>query len=353
MADKDGKTEKASPKKRRDERKKGHIFKSQDVVSLCSLIICFYALKIFFPWIYEWAGGMMISCLEMAGKADTGVGLDALGYTFLITAVKCAMPVMLISMLVGVLATGVQTRFLFSAELLKPKFSRLNPLQGIKNLLSVKSLVELLKSILKVIVIVWILYGLIKGDFVQVVRTMDMDLKNSTAFMLDMVMDMVLKLTIVFVAIAVADYFYQWYAFEKDMKMSKEEVKEEYKQTEGNPQIKGRIRNLQRQMARNRMMQAVPNADVIIRNPTHFAVALRYDLEKDRAPVVLAKGQDELALRIVKVGEENGVAVIENVPLARGLFAATDLDREIPEQYYAAVAEILVYVFKINQKRVS
>jgi flagellar biosynthetic protein FlhB len=135
------------------------------------------------------------------------------------------------------------------------------------------------------------------------------------------------------------------------MKMSKQEVKEEYKQTEGDPQVKGKIRDLQRQRARNRMMQQVPQADVVIRNPTHFAVALRYKPEKDNAPVVLAKGQDELALRIVKVAEEHGVTVIENVPLARALYAQAELDREIPPALYGAVAEVLVYIFRLNDKQ--
>jgi flagellar biosynthetic protein FlhB len=161
---------------------------------------------------------------------------------------------------------------------------------------------------------------------------------------------MVFKVTIVFLAVAAFDYFYQWWDYERQIKMSKQDLKEEFKQTEGNPEIKGRIRNLQRERARSRMMQAVPTADVIIRNPTHYAVALRYDLEKDSAPMLVAKGQDELALRIVAVGEENGVYVLENKPLARGIFASTQVGAEIPPEYYGMVAEILVYVYRMNNK---
>jgi flagellar biosynthetic protein FlhB len=169
--------------------------------------------------------------------------------------------------------------------------------------------------------------------------------------MFDAAISMIERVIVAFVALAALDFFYQWWEYERQMKMSKQEVKEEYKQTEGDPQVKGKIRDLQRQRARNRMMQQVPQADVVIRNPTHFAVALRYKPEKDNAPVVLAKGQDELALRIVKVAEEHGVTVIENVPLARALYAQAELDREIPPALYGAVAEVLVYIFRLNDKQ--
>ena len=155
---------------------------------------------------------------------------------------------------------------------------------------------------------------------------------------------------IAFVAVAAADFLYQWWEYERSLRMSKQEIKEEYKQTEGDPQIKGKIKEMQRRRAMSRMMQQVPQADVVIRNPTHFAVALRYKPDSDSAPVVMAKGQDEVALRIVKVAEEHGVAVIENVPLARSLFAEAELNQEIPPQLYGAVAEVLVYVFHLNEK---
>jgi flagellar biosynthetic protein FlhB len=164
---------------------------------------------------------------------------------------------------------------------------------------------------------------------------------------------MIVQVSVVFLAIAGFDYFYQWWDYERQIKMSKQELKEEYKQTEGNPEIKGRIRNLQRERARSRMMQSVPGADVIVRNPTHYAVALRYNIEKDNAPVLVAKGQDELALRIVAVGEENGVYVLENKPLARGIYAATRVGAEIPSEYYGMVAEILVYVYRMNNKMIE
>ncbi|MGD9559832.1 MAG: EscU/YscU/HrcU family type III secretion system export apparatus switch protein, partial [Oscillospiraceae bacterium] len=166
----------------------------------------------------------------------------------------------------------------------------------------------------------------------------------------EFLMDIVTSVTIIFVFLAGADYLFQRWQFEKDLRMTKQEVKQEYKQTEGDPQIKGRIRQKQREMATSRMMQNVPEADVIIRNPTHYAVAVRYEAGKDKAPVVLAKGADLVALRIVRVGEENGIVTVENKPLARGLYEGVPLDREIPQEFFQPVAEVLAFVYSTSKK---
>ena len=177
------------------------------------------------------------------------------------------------------------------------------------------------------------------------------DLSTACAHLVQVAASMVIRICIAFVALAALDFIYQWWDYERQMKMSKQEVKEEYKQLEGDPQVKGKIKELQRRRAQSRMMQQVPGADVVIRNPTHFAVALRYKPEQDSAPIVLAKGQDAIALRIVAIAEENQVAVMENVPLARALYAQTELNQEIPPQLYGPVAEVLVYIFRLNEKK--
>lgn len=348
----DSKTEKATPKKRRDERKEGNIFMSMDVVSVVSVFGTFYSLKFLFPGIYQSSRDFMERLLVIGGgaTASTEDQLEAIVPSFLNAFLTAALPIMLISVGLAVIVTGAQTRFLFTSKKFTPKLRNISPINGIRKMFSLKNVVELLKNLIKVAVLVIILYVVLKDDFVAVVRTMDMDLAVSTAFMLSMALDMVLKVVLVFVVIAAFDYLYQWWEYERQIKMSKQEVKEELKQTEGNPEIKGRIRNLQRQRARSRMMQAVPGADVIIRNPTHFAVALKYDIDRDAAPVVIAKGQDLLALRIVRVGEENDVAVIENRELARGIYAEAEIGQEIPREYYGAVAEILVYVYRLKNK---
>ncbi|MFV0243059.1 MAG: flagellar biosynthesis protein FlhB [Lacrimispora sphenoides] len=345
------KTEKASPKKRRDERKKGHVAISKDVIMIASLLGTFVLLKMLFPFMYRTIRDYMIKYLSLAPGVE-----NLSDYSASISAdtawavLKAALPILLAGIVLAVLGTGVQTRFLFTKSNLAPKFSRLNPIQGIKNIISLKSLIELLKNLLKITILGIILYQIIKGDLTPIARTIDMDLKDSSVYVLSAIMDMVFRVSLIFLAVAGFDFFYQRWDYERQIRMSKQELKEEFKQTEGNPEIKGRIRSLQRERARSRMMQSVPEADVIIRNPTHFAVALRYDIEKDNAPVLVAKGQDELALRIVAIGEEHGVYVIENKPLARGIFAATQVGSEIPSEYYGMVAEILVYVYRMNNK---
>lgn len=350
MAD-DSKTEKASPKKRKDERKKGHVAISKDVVMIATLLGTFVMLKALFPLMYRTMRDYMIKYVSLAPVADTMSDYTtSIFWDMVIAIAKAAIPIILVSTTLAVIGTGIQTGFLFTKSNLAPKFDKLNPIKGIKNILSLKSLVELIKNLIKIIILSVILYQIIKGDLRAVARTIDMNVMDSSVYVLNSIMDMVMKVSIVFLAIAGFDYFYQWWDYERQIKMSKQEMKEEYKQTEGNPEIKGRIRNLQRERARSRMMQSVPTADVIIRNPTHFAVALRYDIEKDNAPVLLAKGQDELALRIVAIGEEHGIYVLENKPLARGIFASTKVGEPIPPEYYGMVAEILVYVYRMNNK---
>ncbi|WP_349946656.1 flagellar biosynthesis protein FlhB [Lacrimispora sp. BS-2] len=345
------KTEKASPKKRRDERKKGHVAISKDVVMIASLLGTFVLLKMLFPFMYRTIRDYMIKYLSLAPGVENLSDFSAGIFGDTAWAIlKAALPILLAGIVLAVLGTGVQTRFLITKSNLAPKFSRLNPIQGIKNLFSIKSLIELLKNLLKIIILGIILFQIIKGDLRPIARTIDMDLKESAMYVLNAIMDMVFRVSLIFLAVAGFDFFYQRWDYERQIRMSKQDLKEEFKQTEGNPEIKGRIRNLQRERARSRMMQSVPEADVIIRNPTHYAVALRYDIEKDNAPVLLAKGQDELALRIVAIGEEHGVYVIENKPLARGIFAATQVGAEIPSEYYGMVAEILVYVYRMNNK---
>lgn len=348
------KTEKATPKKRRDQRKEGNVASSKDVIAVASLIGCFYCLQMLFPAIYESLRDAMIfqiSAVESIEELSLG-NLQMLGMKAVTLLAKCIFPLGVISLAIGVVATGIQTRFNVTTKPLKFKLSKLNPLKGIKNMFSVKQVVELLKAVIKIIILGVILYGILKDEIVVIAQMMDINPLASSAYVLKEVINMVLKVGMVFAAIAGFDYFYQRWSYEKNLKMTKEEVKEEYKQTEGDPKIKGKIRSLQQSMARSRMMQAVPDADVIIRNPTHYAVALRYNIDKDNAPVVIAKGQDLIALKIVEIAEEHKVMVIENKPLARGIYASTPLGGQIPAEYYGVVAEILVQVFRMNKKLV-
>ncbi len=347
------KTEKATPKKRRDERKKGNVFKSQDAVAVAGLLGTFATLWLLTGTFAQQLGGFMTLCLATAGEDSRDVGgvCGELAVQGIVLVVKTVGIVALAAILCAVAATFAQTRFLVSTESMKPKFSRLSPLQGFKRLFSLKSLVETLKNLIKIAILMAIIFLSIRDMFLESSNYLYTDLTAAAAHLVEMAGEMVVRICIAFVAVAAMDFFYQWWDYEKNMMMTKQEVKEEYKQMEGDPQVKGKIKEIQRRRAQQRMMQQVPGSDVVIRNPTHFAVALRYKPDQDDAPIVLAKGQDNIALRIVQIAEENKVAVIENVPLARALYAQAELNQMIPPELYGAVAEVLVYIFKLNDKK--
>lgn len=350
--DSGSKTEKATPKKRKDERKKGHTFTSKDIVSVSSIVVMFSFLKIIFPSLY---GKNKLFIEKYMGYAAS---VDHITYSFIhdilidciLLFLHIAAPILLVSIGVTIITTGAQTRFLFAKENLKPKFNRLNPIEGFKRLLSLKSFIEVIKGTLKIAIIGFIIYDFFRKRIYDFSQTLFMDISQSVKYILDSIMDLVYSICIIFVFVAGLDYLYQRWDYEKQIKMSKHEVKEEYKQMEGDPQIKGKIKEKQRQFAMSRMMQAVPTADVVIKNPTHFAVALKYDIEKDQAPMVVAKGQDQIALKIIHVAESNQVHVIENRELARAIYASSDLNMEIPMAYYTAVAEILAMIYSKTKK---
>jgi len=349
----ESKTEKATPKKRRDERKKGNVMMSKDVISVATLIGSLVMLKAMSGVVSDQAEGLFATCFDFIADTPAPAAssvLRQLAYRCIRTVVIVAGPFLGVTVILAVAATFAQTRLLVTGESLKPKFSRINPLQGFKRLFSLRSVVEALKNLLKISILLYLIYDYFRSVAIGFARFLDMDVAQACALLFDDIFNLILKVVIAFIVVAAADYLYQWWDYERQLKMSKQEVKEEYKQTEGDPQVKGKIKQIQRQRAQQRMMQQVPSADVVIRNPTHVAVALRYKPDEDEAPVVVAMGLDELALRIVKVAEENRVAVVENVQLARSLYAGTELNRQIPPEFYGPVAEVLVYVLKLDQK---
>lgn len=347
------KTEKATPKKRRDERKKGNVFTSKDAVSVATLLVAFGIMLIMLSSIGEELMHFMTLCFSAGGTNVTQMWefIDVLPLRMLTLGLQTIGPLAAVTVVAVIVVTFAQTKFLVSLESIKPKFNRVSPLQGFKRLFSLRSLVEAIKGILKITVLMVIIFLTIEGMLSESAKYYYVDISSACSHLFDVCIGMVLRIIIVFTALAAFDFFYQWWDYERQLKMSKQEIKEEYKQMEGDPQIKGKIREIQRRRAQARMMQQVPQADVVIRNPTHFAVALRYRPDQDAAPIVLAKGQDAVALRIVKTAEENKVAVIENVPLARALYAGTELNQEIPPEFYAAVAEVLVFIFRLNEKK--
>lgn len=317
-----------------------------------SLIIMFYALKFWMPYIIRMLEasfshfiGSMERMTQISADETRTLYIDGLA-VFL----KAVMPLLLISGMVSVIFTFAQTRFLFSAATMEFKLSRLNPLDGFKKMLSIRSLTELVKSIIKITILGYIIYTSLLKRIARFPRMMDMPIRQSAAFLGETIMSIAVTVGAIFLVVAALDYFYQWWDYEKQLRMSKQELKEEYKQMEGDPQIKGKIRELQRRQAMSRMMQNVPKADVVIRNPTHYAVAIAYEAGKNKAPVVLAKGADFLAKRIIETAQIHEITIMENKPLARGLFETVDIDCEIPEQFYKPVAEVLAFVYNLKKK---
>lgn len=346
------KTEKATPKKRKDERKKGNTFQSKDVVSVVLLFMAFFMLNLMLPLIYQQLKniyrGQMDKIVTMDTLTVTGVGqlFREAAQVFFISV----LPVAIVIMFIAIIMSGVQTGFLITGDALKPKFNRISPVSGIKRMFSLRSVVELLKSMAKVALIIGVIYTTILSIIPMTPDMLATKLDANLIFMNDQIISMVQTVCLIFSVVAILDYAYQRYDYEKKLKMTKQEVKDEYKQTEGNPEIKGKIRQKQREMSMSRMMQMVPQADVIVRNPTHYAVALKYDMDHDVAPLVLAKGKDHIAMRIVKVGEENKILVKENKALARGLYESVEINDYIPAELYKAVAELMAWVYSHKKK---
>lgn len=348
------KTEQATPKRKRDERRKGNVFKSQEIIILGGLLAVIYTIQLL--------GNVTLTSLHQGFARFWGLAGTMQNFTFaearnaLIQAAGvyafAALPPLLVAGLVAVILTLAQTRGLFATEKLKPDFKKLNPLKGIKNMFSIRGLVELLKSILKITILGVVIFNQYQSRFGELPRLMEMDFLNVISYAGEFLMSIVTTVAIVYAALSAADYLYQRWQYERDLRMSKQEIKEEYKQTEGDPKVKGKIKQKQQEMAQSRMMQSVPDADVIIRNPTHFAVAIKYDPDKARAPIVLAKGQDLIALRIIKLAEEAEVMLMENPPLARSLYQNVPLEGEIPAEFYGPVAEILAFVYSKQKKTV-
>ena len=345
------KTEKATPKKRDDARKEGDVLQSKEIVIAASVLGLFAAMRLLMGFVTETVLAYSTSVFASLGTYE--VNQDTYISIFVNVATVAVMtigPICAVALLLGIIPTLAQTKGLFTMKALQPKFSRLSPLSGIKKMFSLQSIVNILKGLIEVIIIGYVIYNEVAERIPRFIALMNAGIMQAGAYIMLSIYDLVMLICILLVFVAAADYLFQWWQFEKKLMMSKQEVKDEYKQTEGDPQVKSKIKARQRQMAMSRMMQEVPKADVVIRNPTHYAVALKYDQDANRAPQVVAKGKDYIALRIVKIAEENDVYCIEDPPLARTLYSTVDLGREIPVELYNAVAEVLTVVYKAKNK---
>lgn len=351
------KTEEPTAKKKQDTRKDGKVPKSKELSSGVELIALFLILKFWvghmgenfmklFSEIYEKMPAYTTYWNGRIVKEDYRVLFNNIYLELL----KQMLPFFVVGIVIAIGINMLQFKFQISTKPLKPKFSKLNPISGAKRLFSKDKIIELLKSIAKIVLIMAIVYSTIKDDWVYLVQFYGMPLNQAIELIGNIVIDMGLKISLVFMIVAFADLFYQRRKFNNDIKMTKQEVKDEYKNAEGDPQIKGKIRAKMREASQRRMMQDVPKADVVITNPTHYAVAIRYDAATGSAPVVLAKGADYVAQKIKEIARENNVEIVENKPLARMLYANVDIGQEVPPELYQAVAEVLAMVYKMQGK---
>lgn len=351
------KTEPATAKKLKDAREEGKVAKSKELNSAFGLIVLFLCLKVFISYV----GEKFLSAFDLvyANMADfvkineggmTTQAVSGLIFQVLVLMLLTVIPFFIFGFAIAFLVSIIQVGWTVSTKPMKPQLSKFNPINGFKRIFSKDSVFELVKSIFKIGLIVYIAFTSVRDHAEELFVLYDISLNQAVSLVGTFVIDVGLKISLVYLVVGIADFIYQKIKFRDDMKMTKQEVKDEYKNTEGDPQIKGRQRRKMQEVSQKRMMQDVPKADVVITNPTHFAVALKYDADESPAPIVLAKGEDYLAQKIKEVARENQIEIVENKPLARMLYHNVDIGAQIPPELYQAVAEVLALVYRAKQK---
>ncbi|MBC7765149.1 MAG: flagellar biosynthesis protein FlhB [Hyphomonadaceae bacterium] len=347
------KTEQATPKRRREARKKGQIAKSADLNAAITLLFAFLGITVFGAAMFndlKLLFADFISSKYMSLSEDLSINFPNVYMLCLKDFFLVCGPLFAIGFLTGIVTNYLQVGFLFQPNLIAMKFDKINPFSGLKRLFSLKATVEMLKSILKILIIGIVVYNEFVVSFKQIPSLINIDLTQAALITWNVLISITWKAGLTLLIMGVFDYGYQRWEYEKSLKMSKQEIKDEYKLMEGDPKVKGKIKEAQRLIGMRRMMQEIPKADVVITNPTHFAIAIQYDEKKNKAPVVIAKGQDLIALKIKEQAKIYNINIVENKPLAQTLFKTTEIGDAIPEDLYQAVAEILAFVYQLRQK---
>jgi flagellar biosynthetic protein FlhB len=349
------KTEPATSKKLQDARNEGQVCKSRELDNAASLVVMFLMLKIFmsymgenfiqiFPDIYNKIPD------TMSYSEVTNIDIMSYMQEAVKISLKLAGPYLAAGVVIAFVVNILQVKWKVSTKPMQPKFNKLNPANGFKRIFSKDSLFELVKSIAKIALIIIVSYVTLRSHLNEIFLLFNVTLNQGIAEIGSLIIDLGLRISIVYGIIGAADYVYQKHKFNEDMKMTKQEVKDEMKNTEGDPQIKGKQRQRMQEASRRRMMQDVPKADVVITNPTHYAVALKYEAGNGTAPILLAKGADLIAQKIKEIAKENHVEIVENKPLARMIYTNVEIGREIPPELYQAVAEILAAVYRAQNR---
>ncbi len=346
-------TEPATPRKRRKEREEGRVAKSQDLGAATIIMTGLLGLLVFGPFLFSRVMAFTTDIIALMG----GESIHRAGWLYMIrndtviTMLAPWLPIGLAAAISALIVTVSQVGFVVTPKPLTPKMDRLNPISGLKKVLSLRSLVELVKGLMKAALLGFVIYYSLRNETPELVSAIRFPLEAGVSRLLWKLLTLSFRLAFLLLVLGIFDYVYQRWEFERSIKMSKQEIKEEYKQMEGDPQIKSKIRQKQRELARSRMMSSVPKADVVITNPVRLAVALKYDREAMEAPVVTAKGSGHLARKIRKIAEESGVPVVENRPLARSLYEIMEIGEEVPEEFYMAVAEVLAFVYSLRPEK--
>ncbi len=351
------KTEPATEKKLNDARKEGQVAKSKEVGNAVSLLALFLILKF---WIGH-IGQQFLQVFSDVYQRIPGTTANWSGYLpehdmlvifqhMMLEILYIVAPIFAVAFILAFVCDVAQVKWKVTGKPLKPKFSKISPASGFKRIFSANSLVELVKSIAKIGLVVYIAYNYLQDKWQYLYLLYDMPLMQAIQLIGQLVTDLGIRIAMVYIVLAAVDYLYQRFKFSRDMRMTKQEVKDEYKQQEGDPQVKGRIRQKMQEVSRRRMMQSLPQADVVITNPTHYAVAIKYDPEVADAPLVIAKGEDYLARKIKEIAKENQIEIVENKPLARMLYANVDVGQAVPPELYQAVAEVLAFVYHLQGK---
>lgn len=355
MAEEGGeKSEEPTPHKLRQAREKGQVAKSREITTAVLLLLSYFLFKYMGTFMWRELTLMVRSIFLQIQSMPTDFSYAFVGYVFLLGFrgfFLAVSPIFAITFVAALITEALQTGFLFSFDPLSPRLERLNPMEGFKRIFSLKGLVETFKSILKIIIIFYIAWTAIREELPFIVVLMRASAWDIVQVGASIAYKIAIRVGFFYLLVALLDYFYRRWEYMRGLRMSRQEIKEEYKRLEGDPLIKQRMRDLQRQAAQQRMMAAVPQADVVVTNPTHIAVALKYQQAKMRAPVILAKGQRLIADEIRRLADEAGISIVENPPLAWSLFRTTKIGQEIPRELYQAVAEVLAYVYKLKKQK--
>lgn len=342
-------SEPATPRRRQKARERGQVLQSQEVTSAVMLLATFLALRAIAPAIWNGLAGYLRETLaNLSTKDITVADLTTVFLRALAVGAKGIWPLLVVALAAALISGFAQTGFVFSLAPLSVQFSRIDPLKGFQRLFSRRSFVAMAKSLLKLILIGWVAWSALRGSVDLIPGLMTLDLGGIVTTIAKLAGNIILKVAVVWAIIAAADYYYEHYEYEQSLRMTKQEIKQEQREQEGDPQIRARIRRRQRELATRRMMAEVAKADVVITNPTHYAVALRYDAPAMAAPQVVGKGQGYIAERIKQLAKDKRITTVENVPLAQGLYKAVEVGQAVPPQFYQAVAEVLAYVYRLK-----